>query len=149
MLSPSLEDYLEEIYRFSLRNKVVRVTDIADCLNVTLPSVNNAIRKLNEKNYLIYQKYRELELTEKGRKLGKFLVERNSILKKFLRIIGSQCDVEAEAEAMEHYLTLPTIRAIENLLDFLENYPECRHKFLTHCRYRQDQGLGFKNGYAE
>ncbi|HHY27016.1 MAG TPA: iron dependent repressor, partial [Desulfitobacterium dehalogenans] len=29
MLSPSLEDYLEEIYRFSLENSVVRVTDIS------------------------------------------------------------------------------------------------------------------------
>jgi len=149
MLSPSLEDYLEEIYRFSLHSNVVRVSDIADCLNVTLPSVNNAIRKLHEKNYLIYKKYRDLVLTEKGRRVGKFLVDRNTILQKFLKVINSQCDIKAEAEAMEHYLTLPTIRAIENLLDFLENNNECREKFLEHCHYRRKKGLRLIDGYKE
>ncbi len=149
MLSPSLEDYLEEIYRFSIQNNVVRVSDIADCLNVTLPSVNNAIRKLHQKNYLVYKKYRDLVLTEKGRKVGKFLVDRNSILQKFLQEIDSQCDIEAEAEAMEHYLTLPTIRAIENLLHFLEDNQECREKFLQHCEQRKKMGLGLKDGYQE
>jgi len=149
VLSPSLEDYLEEIYRFSIHNNVVRVSDIADCLNVTLPSVNNAIRKLHQKNYLVYKKYRDLVLTEKGRKVGKFLVDRNSILQKFLQVIDSQCDIEAEAEAMEHYLTLPTIRAIENLLHFLEDNEECREKFLQHCKHRKEKGLGLKDGYQE
>jgi len=149
MLSPSLEDYLEEIYRFSLHNKVVRVSDIADCLNVTLPSVNNAIRKLHEKNYLIYKKYRDLVLTDKGRRVGKFLVDRNSILQKFLDVIDSDCDIKAEAEAMEHYLTLPTIRAIENILDFLEANDDCRERFQQHCKYRHKKGLGLKDGYRE
>ncbi|MEW6572465.1 MAG: iron dependent repressor, metal binding and dimerization domain protein [Bacillota bacterium] len=149
MLSPSLEDYLEEIYRFSLDNNVVRVSDIAACLNVTLPSVNNAIRKLSEKQYLIYKKYRQLVLTEKGRKVGRFLVDRNKILQNFLMTISAQCDVRAEAEAMEHYLTLPTIRAIENLMDFLEANPNCRQEFLEHCRYRKEKGLGLKDGYVE
>lgn len=149
MLSPSLEDYLEEIYRFSLHHKVVRVSDIATCLNVTLPSVNNAIRKLNEKNYLIYKKYRELVLTEKGRRVGKFLVDRNTVLQKFLKIIGSECDIKAEAEAMEHYLTLPSIRALENLLDFLETSNDCRAKFVEHCRIRKKKGLGLQDGYRE
>ncbi len=149
MLSPSLEDYLEEIYRFSLQNKVVRVSDVAECLNVTLPSVNNAIRKLHEKEYLIYKKYRDLVLTEKGRRLGRFLVDRNRILQGFLKAINSGCDVVKEAEAMEHYLTLPTIRAIENLLDFLDNNHRCRQSFLEHCRHRKEKGLGLKNGYGE
>ncbi|MTI81162.1 MAG: DNA-binding protein [Firmicutes bacterium] len=149
MLSPSLEDYLEEIYRFSLHNDVVRVSDIASCLDVTMPSVNSAIRKLSEKEYLIYKKYRELVLTEKGRRLGKFLVERNTILQNFLRAINSQCDKGAEAEAMEHYLSLPTIRAIEDLLDFLDKNRDCQMKFMRHCRYRKQMGLGLVNGYSD
>lgn len=149
MLSPSLEDYLEEIYRFSLTNNVVRVSDIACCLDVTMPSVNNAIRKLSTGNYLIYKKYKELVLTDKGRKLGKFLVERNRILQNFLKVINSKCDVKAEVEAMEHYLSLPTIRAIENLLDFMEDNKECYEKFVRHCRYRDEEGLGLVDGYQE
>jgi len=112
-----------------------------------MPSVNNAIRKLSSENYLIYKKYRELVLTSKGRRVGKFLVERNKILQDFLKVIDSECDIKAEAEAMEHYLTLPTIRAIESLVDFFEKNSECRKKFLEHCSYRKEKGLGLVDGY--
>lgn len=149
MLSPSLEDYLEEIYRFSLKNKFVRVSDIANCLDVTMPSVNNAIRKLSKEGYLYYEKYKEIVLTDKGIRLGQFLVERNKILQDFIKLINSKCNVGEEAEAMEHYLSLPTIQAIQNLLDFMQTHTDCYEKFLAHCRCREEQGFGIKNGYCD
>lgn len=147
MLSPSLEDYLEEIYRFSLNNNVVRVSDIANCLDVTMPSVNNAIRRLSKEGYLVYEKYKELVLTDKGIKLGRFLVERNKILQDFIVLINSKCNVREEAEAMEHYLSFPTIQAIQYLLDFMQTHTDCYEKFLNHCHCREEQGFGIKNGY--
>lgn len=149
MLSPSLEDYLEEIYRFSLTNDVVRVTDIAVCLDVTLPSVSSAIRKLSRDNYLAYRRYKEVVLTDKGKRLGRFLVERNRILQDFLRMIRSECDVSAEAEAMEHYLTLPTIRSIENLVNFMTVHPECYQKLIEYFTERKRGGKGLMNGYDQ
>ncbi len=147
MLSPSLEDYLEEICRFSLSHDVVRVSDIAACLDVSLPSVSSAIRKLSREEYLKYKKYKEVVLTDKGRRLGRFLVERNRILQDFLRIIQSECDIPAEAEAMEHYLTLPSIRSIENLVDFMSSHPECYKKLVVFCLQRNRQDPGLANGY--
>lgn len=149
MLSPSLEDYLEEIYRFSLTNDVVRVTDIAACLDVSLPSVSSAIRKLSRDNYLAYRRYKEVVLTDKGKRLGRFLVERNRILQDFLRMIRSECDVSAEAEAMEHYLTLPTIRSIENLVNFMTVHPECYQKLIEYFTERKRVGKGLMNGYDQ
>ncbi|MBE3588002.1 MAG: DNA-binding protein [Thermoanaerobacteraceae bacterium] len=149
MLSPSLEDYLEEIYRFSLSHAVVRVSDIAACLNVSLPSVTNALRRLSNENYLAYKKYKEVVLTPKGRKLGRFLVERNRVLQRFLQVLGSDCDIAAEAEAMEHYLTMPTIRAIECLVSFMHDHPECYEKFRRYCAGRGQRGGGLESGYEE
>lgn len=149
MLSPSLEDYLEEIYRLSLSNDVVRVSDIALCLDVTLPSVSNAVRRLSRKNYLSYKRYKEVVLTEKGRKLGAFLVERNKVLQEFLKVLQSECDIPAEAEAMEHYLTLPTIRAIQNLVNFMLENPDCYDKFKKYCLTIKDSGYGLADGYTE
>ena len=123
MLSPSLEDYLEEIFRINQSGETVRVTDIAACLNVSLPSVTNAIKKLSESNYIKYRPYRDIVLTEKGKELGSFLVERNRIIQEFLILIGSRCNVVAEAEAMEHYLSLPTITAIINFVKFFNDNP--------------------------
>ncbi len=149
MLSPSLEDYLEEIYRFSLHNKIVRVSDIANCLQVTMPSVNYAIRRLNMQGYLIYEKYQQLILTEQGEKLGFFLVERNRILQEFLILLNSQCDIEKEAEAMEHYLSLPTIKVIEYLIDFMQTYPDSYLQFINHSQAKEKQNWGIKDGYLQ
>lgn len=123
MLSPSLEDYLEEIYRISQSGVSIRVTDVASCLNVSLPSVTNALKKLDESDYIKYRRYRDIILTEKGKEVGSFLVERNRVIREFLIRIGSVCDVVAEAEAMEHYLSLPTITAIINFVKFTEQNP--------------------------
>ncbi len=124
MLSPSLEDYLEEIYRLAQNNKTPRVTDIASCLNVSLPSVSNALKRLTKLGYIKYYPYSDIILTDKGKNLGIFLVERNRIIRDFLLIINSKCDLAAEAEAMEHYLSMPTIEAINNLVNFCRNNPK-------------------------
>lgn len=130
MLSPSLEDYLEEIYRYSVSNDFVRVTDISKKLNVKLPSVSNAVGKLRARGYITYQKYGVIGLTDKGRQTGSYLVKRNALLQKFLKTIHADCDVEAEAEAMEHYLSKSTIIAIEHVMVFMEENPEVYQRFV-------------------
>ncbi|ABO51225.1 iron dependent repressor [Desulforamulus reducens MI-1] len=140
MLSPSLEDYLEEIYRISQSGETVRVTDIAACLNVSLPSVTRALQKLDESNHIMYRRYKDIILTEEGKKLGHFLVERNRIIREFLKLIGSKCDVAAEAEAMEHYLSMPTLKAIINFVNFSEKYPLWLDKYKGFCCNEEDKG---------
>lgn len=120
MLSPSLEDYLEEIYRLSILKSTIRVLDIADRLNVSSPSVVKALKKLHEEKLIRYIRYTEILLTPEGERLGRLLVRRNSVLQEFLRVIHSNCDLAKEAEAIEHYLSPPTIYAIENLIAFLQ-----------------------------
>ena len=124
MLSPSLEDYLEEVYRASLKNSDIRNKDIADCLGVSMPSVVKGLKRLHKLGFIKYRPYQEVELSEKGEKKGRFLVERNKILREFVDIIEADCDIKAEAEAMEHYLTKASIRAIEKLTRFLQENHE-------------------------
>ena len=123
MLTPSLEDYLEEIYRFSLFLDIVRVTDISKKLNVALPSVTKALYKLRNESYIKYERYGEIKLTDKGKELGYYLVSRNQLLQEFLALICSKCNFSAEAEAMEHYLSTATIAAIKTLVDFMKANP--------------------------
>jgi DtxR family Mn-dependent transcriptional regulator len=139
MLSPSLEDYLEELYRFSLSNDIVRVTDISRKLNVSLPSVSKALRKLKAGQYINYQRYGIINLTDKGRKTGNFLVERNKILQEFLTLICADCDIAAEAEAMEHYLSKKTIESIQLLVTFMQEHPACYQIFLEHVANREQR----------
>lgn len=121
MLTPSLEDYLEELYRLKMNNKEIRIKDIAKCLDVSMPSVVNGLRKLSNLKYIIYRPYEQIQVTDKGRKKGDFLVKRNQILKNFLEVIRAECDIEKEAEAMEHYLSISTIKSIEKMVEFLKD----------------------------
>lgn len=129
-LSPSLEDYLEEIYRFSQSQPTIRVSDISHKLDVALPSVTKALRKLKEKDYITYQRYGVIGLTDKGRQTGKFLVDRNQVLQDFLLILNAQCNVAAEAEAMEHYLSTSTINAIQSFVLFMKDNADIRKQLV-------------------
>lgn len=128
MLSPSLEDYLEELYRTSLKNSDIRNKDIADCLGVSMPSVVKGLKRLHKLGYIDYKPYQEIILLDKAVIKGRFLVERNRILREFVDIIGADCDIKAEAEAMEHYLSKTSIRSIEKLTRFLQENKEVLSK---------------------
>ena len=129
MLTPSLEDYLEEIYRYSLSLDTVRVTDISNRLKVALPSVTKALYKLRDDSYIKYERYGEIKLTDKGKELGYYLVTRNHLLQEFLALICSKTNFADEAEAMEHYLSPATIIAIKTLVDFLKDNPSWQQAF--------------------
>ncbi len=132
MLSPSLEDYLEEVYRFSITQDVVRVSDISHKLNFALPSVSKALGKLRAMGYISYQKYGFISLTDKGRQTGSYLVKRNQVLQGFLVLLRAPCDVAAEAEAMEHYLSRETVDSIHVMMDFMHDNPEVYKAFVDY-----------------
>ena len=129
MLTPSLEDYLEEIYWFSLFLNTVRVTDISNRLKVALPSVTKALYKLRDEGYIKHELYGEINLTDKGKEFGYYLVTRNQLLQEFLALICSKCNYAAEAEAMEHYLSTATINAIKILVEFMKDNPSWQQAF--------------------
>ncbi|HOQ17800.1 MAG TPA: iron dependent repressor, metal binding and dimerization domain protein [Defluviitaleaceae bacterium] len=129
MLTPSLQDYLEEIYRLSIKSDEIRVSDIAEVLEVSLPSVVKALHKLNSRGYILYQPYEPVKLTEKGIREGKYLVQRNQLLKDFLRVLKTNSDIEKEAESMEHYLSLSTIQAIEKFYHFMKDNPDIQDRY--------------------
>ncbi len=132
MLSPSLEDYLEEVYNLYINKDKIRIRDIAEKLGVSPPSVVKALHKLNNEGYLDYERYKRIRLTEKGLRLGKSLVKRNDILQEFLIIIDSKCDPAAEAEAMEHYLSPSTVSTFKKLSSFLKENKDVLEKFLEY-----------------
>lgn len=140
MLSPSLEDYLEEVYRFSTTQEVVRLTDVSRKLDVTMPSTSKALGKLRSSGYITYEKYGFIRLTDKGRQTGSFLVTRNQLLQDFLIMLRAQCNIAEEAEAMEHYLSKPAIDSIQVLMRFMQDNPEVYQLFVDYSSSMKDSG---------
>lgn len=121
MPTPSMEDYLERIYKLMEEKGYARVSDIAEGLSVHPSSVTKMIQKLDKDNYLIYEKYRGLILTPKGKKMGKRLMERHQLLETFLTTIGVQSEnIYADVEGIEHHLSWDSITCIETLVQYFQ-----------------------------
>lgn len=124
MPTPSMEDYLENIYKLIEQKGYARVSDIAEALEVHPSSVTKMVQKLDQNKYLVYEKYRGLVLTPKGKKIGKRLVDRHHLLEQFLRLIGvSEENVYRDVEGIEHHLSWDSLTCIENLVNLLEQNP--------------------------
>jgi len=121
MPTPSMEDYLERIYKLIDEKGYARVSDIAEGLEVHPSSVTKMIQKLDKDNYLIYEKYRGLVLTNKGKKMGKRLMDRHQLLESFLTIIGVQEEnIYKDVEGIEHHLSWDSITCIETLVEYFK-----------------------------
>lgn len=119
MATPSMEDYLEQIYILIEEKGYARVSDIAEALSVHPSSVTKMVQKLDKSKYLIYEKYRGLVLTAKGKKIGKRLVDRHALLEEFLGIIGvSEDQIYQDVEGIEHHLSWDAITCIEYLVQY-------------------------------
>ncbi|MFC0269916.1 transcriptional regulator MntR [Metabacillus herbersteinensis] len=125
MPTPSMEDYIEQIYILIDEKGYARVSDIAEALAVHPSSVTKMVQKLDKDEYLIYEKYRGLILTPKGKKIGKRLVYRHELLEQFMRIIGVDEDkVYNDVEGIEHHLSWNAIDRIGDLVQFFEENKE-------------------------
>jgi Mn-dependent DtxR family transcriptional regulator len=121
LLSPSMEDYIEMIYRLSLEKDIVRVSDLSESLNVQPPSTTKMIKRLSNIRYVYYEKYGCVKLTEKGNEMGKFLLFRHKTIFKFLELIGVKENLLEQTEKIEHAICEETLQKISDLIMFLEN----------------------------
>jgi Mn-dependent DtxR family transcriptional regulator len=121
MPTPSMEDYIEQIYLLIDNKGYARVSDIADALSVHPSSVTKMVQKLDKDDYLVYEKYRGLILTAKGNKVGKRLVFRHDLLEQFLNLIGvKEENIYEDVEGIEHHLSWDSIDRIGDLVQLFE-----------------------------
>jgi Mn-dependent DtxR family transcriptional regulator len=138
MPTPSMEDYIEQIYILIEDKGYARVSDIAEALSVHPSSVTKMVQKLDKDEYLVYEKYRGLVLTAKGKKIGKRLVFRHDLLEQFLKIIGVKDEnIYNDVEGIEHHLSWDSIDRIGDLVQFFEE-DETRIDFLKEIQRRNE-----------
>ena len=92
------EEYLKTIYLLKKDLKKARITDIAQKLNKTKPTVNYAINNLKEEGYINYETYGDITLTDKGEKQAKKILEAYDIVYLFLHEILKLGDKKAVLE---------------------------------------------------
>ena len=111
MISKSLEEYLKTMYVLNQQNKKIRVTDIAEKMNVSKASVNKAVNNLKNEKLLEYESYGEIILTKEGENLAKKILEAYDIVYLFLKdVLNIESDkAKSEAENVKASISDETI----------------------------------------
>lgn len=129
LLTSSMEDYIEMIYRYSLTEGYVRINTLSDLLNVQASSVTKMIQKLSELGMVYYRKYGIISLTETGIEIGKFLLQRHNIIESFLRLLGVTDNLLVETELMEHAISVDTLNRLHALIKLFEKNPRLKSEY--------------------
>jgi len=124
-ITPTMEDYLEAIYNLAREKRAVRVRDIAKKLDVKMPTVSNMLKTLSERGLIDYEKYEYLDLTVKGSDVGQEIDRRHQIFRRFLTDILKIDYNQADADAckMEHAVSLATLEAFVDFMEFIDTCP--------------------------
>lgn len=111
-LSPTMRDYLAEIYRLSDRsptsdNRFISTSALADVLDVSAPAVNRMVTRLREMDLLEHEPYHGIRLTKAGEREALKELRRHRIAESFLvEVMGfGWHEVHAEANSMSSGLS--------------------------------------------
>ena len=137
LLTPSMEDYLEMIYRCSSEEKFVRLSKVAQMLHVRDSSASKMMKKLKELSFITYEKYGVITLTENGVVVGKYLLERHNIIGTFLENLGGDDEIFVETELIEHVIGNKTVENIRMLNMFLEENEDVLQKYREYAKNKE------------
>lgn len=123
MVSKSSEEYLKTMYILKKQNGNIRITDIAEKMNCSKPSVNKAVNNLKNNGLLNYESYGKIELTKKGEDLAKKILETYDIAYLFLKEVLEIDEEEAKQEAEKLKLAI-TDKTINKLAKYVHKVLE-------------------------
>ena len=126
MFTLSEENYLKAIYHLeSDSKKGISTNAIAKSLETKASSVTDMVKKLSEKEVVIYKKYQGVTLTELGKKTAANIVRKHRLWEVFLveRLNFSWDEVHEVAEQLEHIKSPKLINQLDALLGFPTHDP--------------------------
>ena len=120
------ENYLKAIFKLSGKQKAsVSTNAIAEELETKASSVTDMIKKLTEKGFVNYQKYKGTSLTKKGHEIAVHIVRKHRLWEVFLvKKLNFQWDeVHDVAEQLEHIKSSKLVEHLDTFLGFPQYDP--------------------------
>ena len=110
----SAENYLETILVLWEKKGSVRSIDIANELEFSKPSVSVAMKNLRQGGYIEMDANGEIRLLPPGMEIARRVLEKHTMLTRFLMALGVSEEVAAEdACRMEHVISNESFEAIK------------------------------------
>ena len=116
-ITEAMEDYIEMIYKNTIDKEEISIKEISNLLNVKYSSTTNMLDRLKKLELVNYDKYKKISLTNKGIKLGKYLLYRHTVITTFFKKLNKKDYHLEEVEKIEHYLSIKTIKNLEKIIN--------------------------------
>jgi DtxR family Mn-dependent transcriptional regulator len=121
MLSHTEENYLKAIYQITERDgSPVNTNAVATAMGTTAASVTDMLKRLSDKDFLHYERYKGATLTIEGNKMATHLVRKHRLWEVFLvdKLRFSWDEVHEIAEELEHIESMELITRLDNYLGY-------------------------------
>ena len=120
-LTPNMEMYLKTIFEIVGEGSEPRVKAIADRLGVKMPSVTGALETLQQRGLVAHDRYGDVQLTSRGKRVARDVKDRNDLIYRFLLEVLRLPAATASHDAcvLEHVVSPKTLERLESFLEFL------------------------------
>lgn len=114
------ENYLKALFHVVDSDGKVTINELSKFLSVKMPSVNNMMKKFAEKKWVIYETYKPLKVTEKGRREAALVVRKHRLTEMFLvkKMNFGWENVHEIAEQLEHVHSKIFFDKMDEILNF-------------------------------
>lgn len=126
MFSQSEENYIKAMYHLATSSKKgISTNAIANKLDTKASSVTDMIKKLSEKEVVVYKKYQGVTLTEFGKKTAVNIIRKHRLWEVFLvdKLNFSWDEVHEVAEQLEHIKSPKLINELDAFLGYPKRDP--------------------------
>jgi len=129
MPTPTKENYLKVLYHLHQKDSAISLSELSKEMEVSKPTANDMAKKFQTQGWVVYEKYRPLKLTEKGKRMASLVIRKHRLAEMFLhKIMGFGWEeVHDMAEEIEHLKCEIFFDRMDELLGFPRVDPHGSH----------------------
>lgn len=130
------DQYLKTIYLVQLREDGPAATGaIADRLGVSPASANEMIGKLAGRGLVNHEKYKGVDLTERGMDRARAALTTYCIIERFLVDVLQVEEYRAEARELESVIDETVAERLDTIIERRDECPDCFDSEADRCRF--------------
>lgn len=125
MNSLTEENYLKAIFHLIDSENQVTVNELSKFLSIKMPSVNSMMKKFAQKNWVIYETYKPIKITDLGKTESARVVRKHRLTEMFLveKMGFGWENVHEIAEQLEHIQSEDFFDKMDEILNYPKSDP--------------------------
>lgn len=120
MISQTEENYLKALFGLVSIKGEASVNELSKQLDIKMPTVNSMMKRLAEKDLVIYESYKPIKLTESGKKEAALIIRKHRLTEMYLveKMGFGWEEVHIIAEQIEHIQSPAFFAKMDELLGY-------------------------------